>query len=238
MRLVLCSVLLVLVACLGLHATAQQPTSPGTLAVGQVFTGQYDDFTTFGDNIVIKIVASDGTVLRFNGIGLHFYYHWYNYRALRDSFEGQRCVPHSFVCQSDVSTQRPSSTTSPATGSLRTPAPAPTLLVTSLATSYASPEAVWRVSTHVLSGRCQACSWYCRYLQNCGSISGSSGGWCSRYDRRRRCAGAHELQMVCSPEPALMLQAVCCSRMYFLQVREFPAFHLPPLDPRRHDLRL
>ena len=117
MRLVLCSVLLVLVACLGLHATAQQPTSPGTLAVGQVFTGQYDDFTTFGDNIVIKIVASDGTVLRFNGIGLHFYYPWYNYRALRDSFEGQRCVPHSFVCRSDVSTQRPSSTTSPATGS-------------------------------------------------------------------------------------------------------------------------
>ena len=117
MRLVLCSVLLVLVACLGLHATAQQPTSPGTLAVGQVFTGQYDDFTTFGDNIVIKIVASDGTVLRFNGIGLHFYYPWYNYRALRDSFEGQRCVPHSFVCRSDVSTQRPSSTISPATGS-------------------------------------------------------------------------------------------------------------------------
>jgi hypothetical protein len=66
------------------------------LAVGQVFTGQYDDFTTFGDDIVIKTTTADGTVLRFNGIGLHLYYPWYNYRALPRSFEGQLRVqaPH------------------------------------------------------------------------------------------------------------------------------------------------
>jgi hypothetical protein len=93
--------LLAAVACFGLHAAAQQPTSPGTLTVGQVFTGQYDDFTTFGDDIVIQTTTADGTVLRFNGIGLHLYYPWYNYRALPRSFEGQlffcarRCTPNT-----------------------------------------------------------------------------------------------------------------------------------------------
>jgi hypothetical protein len=89
MRVQLGCLLLALVAFLSLHAAAQQPTSPGTLTVGQVFTGQYDDFTTFGDNLIIKIASSDGSVLRLSGIGLHFYYPWSNYRALPRSFEGR-----------------------------------------------------------------------------------------------------------------------------------------------------
>jgi hypothetical protein len=90
--------LLVAFTCFGWHAFAQQPTSPGMLAVGQVFTGQYDDFTTFGDKIVIKIATSESTVLRLNGIGLHLYYPYYNYRALPRSFEGQLCLLAPRLC--------------------------------------------------------------------------------------------------------------------------------------------
>ena len=127
--------LLAAVACFGLHAAAQQPTSPGTLTVGQVFTGQYDDFTTFGDDIVIQTTTADGTVLRFNGIGLHLYYPWYNYRALPRSFEGQpcfyarRCAPNT-----NSASQHPSFTTFPATASSSPPAPAPISSATSPAT--------------------------------------------------------------------------------------------------------
>jgi hypothetical protein len=39
--------------------------------------------------LVIKVVAGDGTVLRFNGIGLHLRWPWSSYRALPHSFEGQ-----------------------------------------------------------------------------------------------------------------------------------------------------
>ncbi len=94
--------LLMAIACFSMQAVAQQPTSPGSLVVGQVFTGQYDDFTTFGDDIVIKTTTSDGTVLRFNGIGLHLYYPYYNYRAMPRSFEGQPCMSHSRVCTSSL----------------------------------------------------------------------------------------------------------------------------------------
>ena len=117
MRVQLGCLLLALVACSSLLAAAQQPTSPGTLTVGQVFTGQYDDFTTFGDNIIVKIATSDGTILRFNGIGLHFYYPWWNYRALPRSFEGGSPRQLAFATLSDSSAQHPSFITSPAMGS-------------------------------------------------------------------------------------------------------------------------
>ena len=117
MRVQLCCLLLALVACSSLLAAAQQPTSPGSLMVGQVFTGQYDDFTTFGDNIIVKIATSDGTILRFNGIGLHFYYPWWNYRALPRSFEGGSPRQLAFATLSDSSAQHPSFITSPAMGS-------------------------------------------------------------------------------------------------------------------------
>ena len=170
MRGVFCFLLLVLVACLGLQAAAQQPTSPGTLVVGQVFTGQYDDFTTFGDNIVTKIVASDGTVLRFNGIGLHFYYPWSNYRALTRSFEGRRTVQSALTPESNSCAQHPSHTTSPATVSSRPPAPQPTLLATSQATLYAIPRQLYRRLADVVPGRRQACSWCSRFLQDGGPV--------------------------------------------------------------------
>ena len=117
MRVQLGCLLLALVACFSLLAAAQQPTSPGTLYVGQVFTGQYNDFTTFGDNIIIKIATSDGSILRFNGIGLHFYYPWWNYRALPRSFEGGSPRQLAFATLSDSSAQHPSFITSPAMGS-------------------------------------------------------------------------------------------------------------------------
>jgi len=116
MRVQLGCLLLALVACSSLLAAAQQPTSPGTLTQGQVFTGQYDDFTTFGDNIIVKIATSDGTILRFNGIGLHFYYtRWY--RALPRSFEGGSPWQLAFATLSDSSAQHPSFITSPVMGS-------------------------------------------------------------------------------------------------------------------------
>jgi hypothetical protein len=98
--------LLVAAAYLGLHASAQPPTSPGTLSVGQVFTGQYDDFGDFGgDSLIIKISAADGSILRLNTVGLRFYYPWYNYRALSHPFEGQPRasaphlhLKHSLIC--------------------------------------------------------------------------------------------------------------------------------------------
>ena len=117
MRVQLGCLLLALVACSSLLAAAQQPTSPGSLTEGQVFTGQYDDFTTFGDNIIVKIATSDGTILRFNGIGLHFYYPWWNYRALPRSFEGGSPRQLAFATLSDSSAQHPSFITSPAMGS-------------------------------------------------------------------------------------------------------------------------
>jgi hypothetical protein len=147
-----------------LQATAQ--ATPGTLAIGQVFTGQYDDFTTFGDNIVVKVATSDGTVLRFNGIGLHFYYPWYNYKALRSSLEGRRPVGFAFASSSDFCTQRPSRTTSPAMVCSSTPAPTPTLLATSPATLYAIPQAVkWRFAhtfCQVVVKRVRGASGTCR----------------------------------------------------------------------------
>jgi len=117
MRVQLGCLLLALVACSSLLAAAQQPTSPGSLTEGQVFTGQYDDFTTFGDNIIVKIATSDGTILRFNGIGLHFYYPWWNYRALPRSFEGRSPRQLAFATFSDSYAQHPSFITSPAMGS-------------------------------------------------------------------------------------------------------------------------
>jgi hypothetical protein len=95
--------LLTAIACFSMQAVAQQPTSPGSLVVGQVFTGQYDDFGDFGgDSLIIKISVAGGAVLRFNTVSLRFYSPWYKYRALPRPFEGQPCMSHSHAFTSSL----------------------------------------------------------------------------------------------------------------------------------------
>jgi hypothetical protein len=90
MRVVGCCLLLALVACASLRAAAQPPpVSPGTLSIGQVFTGQYDDFTTFGSDLVFKISSPGGSVTRLNGIALTIFPSYFSKIDFSHPVEGQ-----------------------------------------------------------------------------------------------------------------------------------------------------
>jgi len=101
MRVVGCCLLLALVACAGLRAAAQPPVSPGTLSIGQVFSGQYDDFTTFGSDLVFKISSPGGSVSRLNGLALTIFPSYFSKIDFSKPVEGQSRRP--FRCARLVS---------------------------------------------------------------------------------------------------------------------------------------